>query len=94
MTYRRRRDLWNDGRDDDDPEWYAIFLDVFGRMCTLTEPSYRRWHARLTEDDLADAGTAGFIGFMEARIHDRDERLFDEADADGDSPESARGWEK
>jgi hypothetical protein len=74
-AYRRRRDLWNDGREDDAPEWYAIFLDVFGRMCTLTEPSYRRWHARLKADDLADAGTAGFINFMQERMLDREERL-------------------
>jgi hypothetical protein len=83
-TYRRRRDLWNDFRDEDDPEWYAIFLDVFGRTCTLTEPSYRRWYARLDNEDLAHDGTRGFISFMEARMHDRDERLGLEGVAEDD----------
>lgn len=68
---RARRDPWNDACDEDDPEWYAIYLDMFGRMGTLTEASYRNWLALLTDEDLADPGTAGFIGFMEARMRDR-----------------------
>ena len=67
---RARRDPWNDAREEDDPEWYAIYLDMFGRMGTLTEASYRRWLALLTKVALADPGTAGFIGFMEARMDD------------------------
>jgi len=70
----RRREPWNDGRVDDDPDWYGIYLDMFGRMATLTEPSYRAWFDRLTLEDLEDSTTARFIAFMEARMHDRDER--------------------
>lgn len=79
-----RRDPWNDARDDDDPEWYAIYLDLFGRMGRLTEPSYQAWCDLLTEQDKTEAGTAGFIDFMEARIFDREQR--DRARKPGDSP--------
>jgi len=65
-----RRDPWNDAREENDPEWYAIYLDTFGRMGTLTEPSYRSWVALLHDEDRRDQRTAGFITFMEARLDD------------------------
>lgn len=72
---RARRQPWNDHRDDDDPEWYAIYLDTFERGSTLTEPSYRAWLQRLEPGDEQDPSTARFIAFMDARIQDRDERI-------------------
>lgn len=70
----RRREPWNDGRPEDDPEWYAIYLDEFGRMGNLTEPSYRRWLRTLRDADRDSEPTAGFVRFMEARLSDRNIR--------------------
>lgn len=72
---RVRREPWNDHRPDDDPEWYAVFLDMLGRMGTMTEPSYRVWQAQLTEEDRDDPRVTRFCSFMDARMADRNERV-------------------
>ena len=67
-----RRDPWNDAREQDDPEWYAIYLDRLGRMSTLTEPSFVTWQGLLAPDDLPHVH--GFIDFFDRRRRDHVER--------------------
>ncbi|MCW2903369.1 MAG: hypothetical protein JWO67_5634 [Streptosporangiaceae bacterium] len=59
-----RRDPFNDGIDNPD---VAIYLDLFGRGCGITQRSFELWESRLTDDDRTDPRVAGFTKFVRAR---------------------------
>ena len=63
-----RQDPWHEYRAEDDPRWFVISLDRFGRMVTLTDPTYRAWRASLLPSDLEVPGVAAFIAYLERQI--------------------------